>query len=508
MKKRIVCFLLAMAMVLCLLPPLAIEASATETYVVGNGVTIPSSDVPADGSNPYCNCGLSVGYGRHTCCWIYGYYAYYHIWGEYQDKKEESVHYLRNVPAEDRTLTEENLKRYLQDAAAGALVRIDQSSVASDSDRNGHTLIYIKMNEAGDGAILLEGNYDGQGRSRIRDWKFSDLVSQYGPDSGKGYQYIKYISWPDAPAYTPATEQVTVRFDAVGGSGAPDSISASDDGTITIPEQIPHQFGSNFYGWAASAGTSVAQYQPGDTLTVTEDMTLYALWGCHFVDSPDNISFSVTAAYPGQGYYIALAPQTDGTYVMEGLDESDTRAILYDAGGNVLAENDDANGTAQFQIAYDLYAGSTYYLYVSFYDQAETGQLSLGVSRTQAHTCRYVAYPSAPTCTQIGYTYYVCYECGDSYLDDILPATGHSYVDGRCEYCGEADPDGVLIGDANSDGIVNYLDAMMIAQLYVGMIGDDAINAAAADVNGDGRVDYLDAMMVAQFYVGMIESFA
>ena len=109
------------------------------------------------------------------------------------------------------------------------------------------------------------------------------------------------------------------------------------------------------------------------------------------------------------------------------------------------------------------------------------------------------------TCTGEGYTTYTCH-CGDSYTE-ILEATGHSYVDGNCEHCGEKDPNAARMGDANGDGTVNYLDAMLIAQYYVGDIGDEDLDLSAADVNGDGVVNYLDAMMVAQYYVGDIDSF-
>lgn len=64
-----------------------------------------------------------------------------------------------------------------------------------------------------------------------------------------------------------------------------------------------------------------------------------------------------------------------------------------------------------------------------------------------------------------------------------------------------------LTGDANGDSTVNHLDAMLIAQYYVGEIGDDALNVDAADVNGDGAVNHLDAMLVAQYYVGEITEF-
>ena len=41
-----------------------------------------------------------------------------------------------------------------------------------------------------------------------------------------------------------------------------------------------------------------------------------------------------------------------------------------------------------------------------------------------------------PTCTEQGYTTYTC-ECGDSYVDDYVDATGHNYVDNVCTGCGD-----------------------------------------------------------------------
>ena len=52
----------------------------------------------------------------------------------------------------------------------------------------------------------------------------------------------------------------------------------------------------------------------------------------------------------------------------------------------------------------------------------------------------YTAEVTEPTCTEAGYTTYTC-SCGDSYVADEVGALGHSYVDGVCEHCGEADPD-------------------------------------------------------------------
>ena len=56
------------------------------------------------------------------------------------------------------------------------------------------------------------------------------------------------------------------------------------------------------------------------------------------------------------------------------------------------------------------------------------------------------------SCTSDGSISYTCVDCGDSYTQTV-PASGHNYVDGKCEYCGaadpNADPDYYLVGFIN-----------------------------------------------------------
>ncbi|MBR2152799.1 MAG: hypothetical protein IJ944_05920 [Clostridia bacterium] len=95
---------------------------------------------------------------------------------------------------------------------------------------------------------------------------------------------------------------------------------------------------------------------------------------------------------------------------------------------------------------------------------------------------------------------------GSEVRDASETYTGDTY----CLGCGAMIEKGEKIwtgvpGDANGDGFVNAMDAMLISQYYVGL--DVEIDIAVSDVNGDGNVNAMDAMLISQFYVGLIDRF-
>ena len=63
-----------------------------------------------------------------------------------------------------------------------------------------------------------------------------------------------------------------------------------------------------------------------------------------------------------------------------------------------------------------------------------------------------------------------------------------------------------LRGDANGNGAVDIIDALLTAQYYVGL-DPQGFLAANADTNCNGAVDIVDALLMAQFYVGLITQF-
>jgi hypothetical protein len=60
-----------------------------------------------------------------------------------------------------------------------------------------------------------------------------------------------------------------------------------------------------------------------------------------------------------------------------------------------------------------------------------------------------------------------------------------------------------VMGDVDSSGTIDIVDALLVAQHYVGL-NPANFNSALADVSADGDIDIVDALLIAQCYVGLI----
>lgn len=100
----------------------------------------------------------------------------------------------------------------------------------------------------------------------------------------------------------------------------------------------------------------------------------------------------------------------------------------------------------------------------------------------------------------------VHFTTGDSYggsvieivVDDLIDETTAAIPFSRVN--GSVSVADCTIGDVNGDGIVNIVDALLIAQYYVGFI-TELEQRCAADFNNDGVITIVDALLVAQYYV-------
>jgi hypothetical protein len=64
----------------------------------------------------------------------------------------------------------------------------------------------------------------------------------------------------------------------------------------------------------------------------------------------------------------------------------------------------------------------------------------------------------------------------------------------------------VTHGDVNNNGNIDIIDALLVAQHYVGL-EPAGFNPGAADVNCSNAIDIVDALLIARYYVGLITTF-
>ena len=71
----------------------------------------------------------------------------------------------------------------------------------------------------------------------------------------------------------------TLRFDRNGGSGNAPAKTSKDYGTkVTVPKSSVNREGYYFLGWSTTRGATTAKYKSGSVITLTDNVTLYAVW--------------------------------------------------------------------------------------------------------------------------------------------------------------------------------------------------------------------------------------
>lgn len=110
----------------------------------------------------------------------------------------------------------------------------------------------------------------------------------------------------------PGPEPITLSYDANGGEGAPQS-EESGTGIFTISDAVPVFATYTFLGWSLDQQATSPEYHAGDSITITESATLYAVW---------------------QGYTPTPEPTTKSGYLLRG---SSSPYLTYKASSGHLA---------------------------------------------------------------------------------------------------------------------------------------------------------------------------
>ena len=101
------------------------------------------------------------------------------------------------------------------------------------------------------------------------DGKFAQV--EYGDETG-------YLLARDLVLFQENKGEDTLTYDANGGNGAPDSIKIAYGTKGEITESAPTLDGDTFLGWATQPYYAKPDYRAGDRITLSGNVTLYAVW--------------------------------------------------------------------------------------------------------------------------------------------------------------------------------------------------------------------------------------
>ncbi|MBN2441782.1 MAG: hypothetical protein JXJ04_10560 [Spirochaetales bacterium] len=179
--------------------------------------------------------------------------------------------------------------------------------------------------------------------------------------------------------------------------------------------------------------------------------------------APGDITVRARGTLGGENLELRIDGNVTATWTMT------TSYQDYTANGTGVIElhftnDDELQNGMDIQVDYLIYNNTTY--------QAEDQEINTGV--------------------------YVNNACGGSY-SEMLQCNGYIRFE-----TGSITPGN--LGDTNSDGTIDIVDALLIAQFYVNL--DPAnFNQNNADTNCDNTIDIVDALLIAQFYVNLIDQF-
>lgn len=128
----------------------------------------------------------------------------------------------------------------------------------------------------------------------------------------------------------------TVSFYANGGTGSMEAVTQEHDSSYTIPDCGFTNSGYYFAGWATSADGDV-KYYPGQTITLTKNLKLYAKWEKGL--NPFTVSFNANGGTgtmvdvtTGSLYTIPECSFTKSGYTFVGWATSTDGAVVYTPG--------------------------------------------------------------------------------------------------------------------------------------------------------------------------------
>ena len=295
-------------------------------------------------------------------------------------------------------------------------------------------------------------------------------------------QYKTETTIKTAYKITPKIVEYTLSYDANGGSSAPSSQKADSGTSLKLSTEKPSRSGYDFLGWATTKSAAKAEYQPGDTLTLKENVTLYAVWQ-EVVENAAEITVGIATATVGGKVSIPVTIKNNPGIAGAALVVSyDTSALTLDSieAGTVFAKGVFSprveNGLAQWY-------------YVDTDENIIANGTMYTLNFTVNESAKEGSYP-----IQIG-------------LKDNEPTNlieKNSVAVPVRFTAGEVKVQSGVMGDVTGDDKVTMGDVVKLARAVSGYTKLSEQETQLGDVTRDGKITMGDVVKVARYVSGYV----
>lgn len=279
-----------------------------------------------------------------------------------------------------------------------------------------------------------------------------------------------------------AAKEYTVIYDANGGTSAPGAQKKPHGTLLTLVKVKPVYEGHVFVGWSSTPDGTAIEYLPGDTYSADEDITLYAIW--YDETSAANIELKTKLAGKNKIKLEVLLTSNPGiSYLSLRLDFDRTKVKLIDVAQDEDGEPLGVLSGISVNFNTQNIPQDTSYVNINWYNSSN--RKSSGAILTL--------------------TFEILCDLGDTadfsvnLVKDTLNASGKKIPTGVHSITYMVS-NNYTPGDLNSDGSINSIDAVLLAQFIAGW--DVELDEMAADCNGDGSINSIDAVLLAQYIAG------
>ena len=269
-----------------------------------------------------------------------------------------------------------------------------------------------------------------------------------------------------------AAERYTITYYPNGGVNAPEAQTVREGVETALSSARPLRTGYTFLGWARSAEAESAQYQPGESMTLFDNLDLYAVWQQdQSTQDFGTLKVASAEARPGESVTLSVDYENNpGVVVM-------AFALQYDHNALELTQVQDGSFTGWS------YSGDNL-LWIGSRDNTSTGNILNLVFRVKDDA------------EEGGYPVALLFGDGDvaNYAEQaVTPAMTY----------GEVNVYHTIPGDLNGDGNVNTLDLVRLKRY---LLGEQVQLVASGDLNGDGKINVLDLLRLEKFLLHEITS--